>query len=153
MGLGAYSLHSLQEVRELAAACRKQRWQGLDPLAERRKVKAAACQERKLTSKPFRWCAEQYIASREDGWSSDKHRLDWEFSLRRFAYPVIGELPVSAIGTEEVLAVLQPHWASRTETASRVRARIENVLDWARIQQYRGRANPARWTGPLEHLL
>jgi len=151
MGLGALYTHSLGEARKLALAQRQLLWRGLDPLAERRQLQSA---RRPLPAgKPFQYCAEQYIALREDGWRSDKHRQDWEHSLKTHVYPVIGKLPVATIDDAHILAVLEPIWKTIPETASRVRGRIENILDWATVKKLRSGANPARWKGHLELLL
>ena len=112
----------------------------------------------------FRDCAERYIASHRAGWRHAKHAQQWESSLRRFAFPVIGALPVQAIDTALVMKVLEqevwqgkksvgPLWEARPETASRLRGRIESILDWAKTRGYRTGENPARWKGHLDHLL
>jgi integrase len=144
MGLGRWPEVSLARAREKAFEARvvvKDR--GLDPLAERQKVVA-------LT---FRAAAEQLIASKSGGWKNDKHRAQWPSTLAAYVFPRIGDLDVKAVSTAEVLDVLRPIWSDKPETASRVRQRIEAVLDYASALGIRQGDNPARWRGHLDHLL
>jgi Arm DNA-binding domain len=152
MGLGAYHTFNLEEAREKSRKVRQLLAENHDPLAERQ---AAARQARsRSTSKTFQFCTEAYIKSRERGWRSDKHRQDWENSLRRYAYPVIGKMLVSQITTDDILDVLRPQWETRTETLRRVQNRIELVLGWAVANKYRPTGdNPARWRGCLDAFL
>jgi integrase len=101
----------------------------------------------------FRQCADAFIASHEAGWDNPKHRQQWVNTLAQHVHPVIGGLPVHAIDTPLVLKVIEPLWTTIPETASRIRGRIESVLDWARVRSYRAGENPARWRGHLDHLL
>jgi integrase len=101
----------------------------------------------------FDQCADAYITAHDPSWSNPKHRQQWRNTLRDHASPTIGDLAVSAIDTGLVLKVLEPLWASRPETASRLRGRIESVLDWAKVRGLRDGENPARWKGHLDHLL
>jgi integrase len=101
----------------------------------------------------FRACAEKHIAAHEAGWRNPKHRDQWKNSLATYVYPVIGDLPVGEIDTGLVLKILEPIWTSKTETAGRVRGRLESVLDWAAARGYRSGENPARWRGHLDKLL
>ena len=106
----------------------------------------------------FRQCADQYIKAHQPGWSNPKHAAQWSATLATYAYPVIGNVAVDKIGsngdgTDLVMKVLQPIWYSKTETASRVRGRIESILDWAKARGYRDGENPARWKGHLDKLL
>src|SRR5262249_22805187 len=102
----------------------------------------------------FKSCADAYIAAHRAGWRNAKHAAQWEATLATYAYPVLGGLPVQAIDTALVMKVIEPLWQTRTETASRLRGRIEVVLDWAKVRGYRnGAENPARWRGHLDHLL
>ena len=89
----------------------------------------------------------------EAGWKNDKHVTQWRNTLATYAYPELGKRPVQTIDTGHVLKVLEPIWATKPETASRVRQRIEAVLDWASARGYRSGDNPARWRGHLDHLL
>jgi integrase len=104
----------------------------------------------------FLQCAEQYIASHKAGWSNAKHAAQWPSSLAQYVYPFIGDTPVAQLsdrpGTQKIKAVLDPLWYTKTTTASRVRGRIEKVLDWAKAQGYRDGENPARWVGHLDSI-
>jgi len=101
----------------------------------------------------FRQCAEEFMRDNSKQWTNTKHRLQWETTLAKQVYPVIGSLPVAIIDTPLVLRVLKPLWERTPETASRVRGRIENILGWATVHHYRSGDNPARWNGLLEHAL
>ena len=152
MGLGPLHTISLAEARELATECRKLRLQGIDPIAHRR-ASLAARKASAAKAMTFRQCAESYMASHEDAWRNSVHRNQWRRSLATYAYPALGDLPVAAIDTGLVMKIIEPLWKSKTETASRVRARIEGVLDWAKVRGFRAGENPARWRGHLDHLL
>ena len=102
---------------------------------------------------PYRYCAEKFIASHEKGWRNPKHRAQWRNTLEAYAYPVFGDVPVDAVDTAMVTEVIEPIWSTRTETATRVRGRIEAILDWAKARGYRTGENPARWRGHVENLL
>ena len=150
-GMGAVNTVPLAEARKRAAAWRLKVHDGIDPIDERRatrgrqKVEAA-----KAVS--FRQAAERYIAAHCAGWRNAKH-AGRSSTLATFAYPVIGDLPVQAIDTPLVLKVLEPIWNVKNETASRLRGRVESVLDWAKVREYRTGENPARWRGHLDKLL
>ena len=101
----------------------------------------------------FKQCAESYVASHRAGWRNAKHKYQWNATLETYAAPVIGKLPVQAIDTALILKVLEPVWTAKPETASRLRQRIENILDWAKVRGYRDGENPARWRGHLDKLL
>ncbi len=152
MGLGALHTVSLAEARERARQVRQQLLDDIDPIEARRERRAALRAEdaKRIT---FSEAAERYIASHRAGWRSEKHAEQWTATLTRYAFPVIGELPVAAIETAHVLKILEPIWATRTETASRVRGRIESILDWAKARHHREGENPARWRGHLDKLL
>jgi integrase len=152
MGLGSAALCSLAEARAKADAARRLRADGVDPIRARRAV-ADAARAPRARQVTFRECAEALIAGKRPGWRNAVHADQWPSSLATYAYPVLGDLPVAAIDIGLVLKVLEPIWTSRTETASRVRGRIEAVLDWARVRGYRNGDNPARWRGHLDHLL
>lgn len=152
MGLGPLHTVSLAEAREKATACRSMRLNGLDPIDERRN-KALAEKAEAAQAITFEQCAEAYIAEHRAGWKNGKHAEQWTATLQTYAYPVFKNIPVADVDLELVLKVLQPMWKTKTETASRLRGRIERILDWARIKGYRAGENPARWRGHLEHLL
>ena len=153
MGLGAYPAISLAEARETAAEARRLKARHLDPLKSRRDQETAARLEA-AKSVAFKDAAKQFIQSHGKGWKNEKHASQWTATLNTYAYPVFGSLPVSAIDTGLVMKALEPIWATKPETASRVRGRIENVLDWARTRGFRPDvSNPARWKGHLDNLL
>jgi hypothetical protein len=107
----------------------------------------------KLSSQRFKDCALTYIEGQAPGWKSHKHAAQWRSTLEAYAYPEIGDMEVASIETCHVVTVLKPIWHTKTETATRVRGRIEAVLDWCRHKGYRQGENPARWEGNLEHEL
>lgn len=152
MGLGPFHTVSLAEAREKAEVCRIMRLKGLDPLDERFKEQQAKTVEvpEAIT---FEKCAETYITTHKAGWKNGKHADQWTATLQTYVYPIFKGKPVTAIDDAIVLKVLQPIWKEKTETASRVRGRIERILDWARVMKYRTGENPARWKGHLDHLL
>jgi integrase len=152
MGLGPLALYSLAEARAKALDARRERHDGIDPIDARRADRARHRLEA-AKSITFKECAEAYIASHKAGWRNEKHKYQWPATLQAYAYPVIGALPVQAVDTALVLRVLEAIWTSKSETASRVRQRIENVLDFAKVRGYRDGENPARWRGHLDKLL
>ncbi|MDE2133830.1 MAG: tyrosine-type recombinase/integrase [Alphaproteobacteria bacterium] len=152
MGLGSLREFSLAEARIRAAECRKLRADGIDPIDRRR---AARSGQRLATAKAmtFEDAAKAYIEANSPGWRNEKQAVQWTSSLKMYAYPVFGSLPVQDIDTALVMKVLEPIWKTKTETASRVRGRIEAVLDWAKARDYRTGENPAVWRGHIENLL
>ena len=152
MGLGPIAAVSLARARELAAEARRERLDGADPI-ETRKTKRASQSLAEARGTTFRSCAEQLMASQKAGWRNTKHRRQWQSTLSTYVYPVIGDLPVGAIDTTLVMNVLAPFWTVKPQTASRVRGRIEAVLDWAKVRGLREGQNPAQWRGHLNHLL
>jgi integrase len=152
MGLGPMAVVSLAEARERAQACRELRAKGLDPMAARYAERAAA-EAAAAKAVTFDQCAAAYIKAHAPGWRNPKHRQQWSNTLATYASPVIGALPAGAIDVGLVLQILEPIWSTKTETASRLRGRIEVILDWARVRGYRAGENPARWKGLLDVLL
>jgi integrase len=152
MGLGSYPAISLAAARELAAECRKHVKQGIDPIERRRADRAARSVDAAKTLS-FDNCALEYVKEHEPGWRNAKHRAQWTSTLQSYVSPVFGKLPVAAIDVGMVLRALKPIWNTKPETASRLRGRIEAVLDWAAVHGYRGRENPARWKGNLQGAL
>ena len=152
MGLGPYPDVSLAEARELATEARKQLLKGIDPLTDKRarQREARAARSDMLS---FAECAERYIDSQAPGWSNPKHIEQWRNTLKNVAGPIFGHLPVDQVDTALVMRCIEPLWTAKTETASRLRGRIESVLDWATVRGYRGGDNPARWRGHLGKLL
>ena len=152
MGLGSAHDLSLADAREKAAQLRKQKANGIDPLAAKQAAKAVArAAEAKVTT--FRQAAEQYIAAHRASWRTPASLHQWQSSLAAYAFPVIGDLSVAMIDTGHVLKVLEPIWTTKTETASRVRNRIELIFNWCTVRQFRSGENPARWRGHLSALL
>ena len=152
MGLGPVNAFSLAEARAKAAECRKLTWEGTDPIDARSAVRASATLEAAHVV-TFREAATAYCAAHKAAWKNEKHADQWTSTLSRFAYPVFGDLPVQSVDVRLVMTAIEPLWASRTETASRLRGRIEAILDWAKARGYRDGENPARWRGHLENLL
>ena len=152
MGLGPVSLYGLAEARRRALDARRKRHDGIDPIEARR---ADRTRQRLDAAKAitFKQCAEGYVASNRAGWRNEKHRYQWDQTLKQFVYPEIGSIPVQAVNTALVLKVLEPIWTEKPETASRVRQRIENILDSAKARGYRDGENPARWRGHLDKIL
>ena len=103
--------------------------------------------------KTFKQCAVAYIAAHRETWSNAKHAAQWGSTLENYAYPVMGDMLVRDVSLPHVLAVLEPIWATKTETATRLRGRMESVLDWATVREHRAGLNPARWKGHLDSLL
>lgn len=151
-GLGAFPAVSLVRAREEAQRCRQFVAQGIDPIDARKSDREAA-RIASAKAMTFEQCAKAFIASHEAGWKSGKHGVDWRSTLTRYAYPIIGALPAEAVDTALILKALEPIWIKKPETASRLRGRIEAVLDWAKVRGYREGENPARWRGHLDHLL
>ena len=152
MGLGAFVDYTLAEARERARQARKLAKEGIDPIKKREEVRAAARLE-SVKAMTFKQCAELYIRANSAGWGNAKHAAQWSATLATYAYPILGDLAVQAIDTGLVMRVIEPLWADKTETASRLRGRIEAVLAWATTRGYRQGENPARWKGHLENLL
>jgi integrase len=152
MGLGPLHIVGLAEAREKARECRKLRHEGIDPI-EARKATQAEQRLAEASAMTFRECAERYIEAHEAGWKNPKHAKQWPSTLESYVYPMFGALPVQAVDVGLVMKVLEPIWNAKPETASRVRGRIEAVLDWATARGFRKGENPARWRGHLENLL
>ncbi len=151
MGLGSESDVGLQDARKKAAEYRLLLHERIDPI-EARNQKRTEEALKKAHSISFRDCAERYVAAHRAGWRNDKHADQWTNTLETYAGPGMGDLPVVQVDTALVLKVLEPIWAKKPETASRLRGRIESVLDWARVRGYRSGENPARWRGHLDKL-
>lgn len=152
VGLGGYPAVTLQQARDKAREVREKIAQGIDPIAERNAARSALMASR-ATEITFEEAAQQYIAAKSPEWKNAKHAQQWNNTLETYAFPFIGKLQVRDIDTPHVLEVLEPIWKVKTETASRVRGRIEAVLDWATVRKYRSGTNPARWKGYLDTML
>ncbi|MDO3618799.1 integrase arm-type DNA-binding domain-containing protein [Ralstonia pseudosolanacearum] len=148
LGLGSYLNVGLKMARDKAADLRATLGRGDDPKAERWAAKANAAS--RMT---FDQCAEKYIAAHKDGWKNPKHADQWEATLKTYASPIIGSLDVAHIDTPHIVRILEPIWATKNETASRVRGRIERILAWATTRKLRKGDNPAAWRNHLDTLL
>lgn len=152
MGLGPLHTFDLKEARERARLARQQVRDGIDPI-EARRAKRAEAVIATPSSITFREAAKQFNDLHEKKWKNRKSRIQFLNSLEAYAFPVIGNSAVNAIDTALVLRCIEPLWTEKSETMSRVRARIERVLDWAAVRGYRSGDNPARWRGHLSEAL
>lgn len=150
MGLGTLADISLAEARDAATTARKLVRQGINPIDQRRAQRAENAAQAGLT---FAQVADAYIKAHEPSWRNAKHRQQWRNTLDTYADPVLGKLPVASVDVGAVMKVLEPLWREKTETASRLRGRIESVLDYATARGWRTGENPARWRGHLDNLL
>ena len=141
-GLGAFPTVSLVKARKQAEAYRQLVAAGIDPIEQRNEEREAA-RVASAKAMTFEQCAKAFMASHDAGWKNDRHRGQWRATLATYCYPVFAALPVQAVDTALVLKVLEPMWTEKPETASRVRGRIEAVLDWAKVRGYREGENPA----------
>lgn len=143
MGLGSYPTISLVAARQRAEDCRRLVAEGLDPIAERKKTAPVS----------FGEAADKFVASMASSFRNEKHRDQWKMTLGDAYCADLRKLPISTVDTEAVLQVLTPIWQSKAETASRIRGRIERVLDFATVKGWREGENPARWRGHLKNAL
>ena len=152
LGLGPYPDVTLKAARDAALALRRKKHAGIDPLSDKQaRQRAIRTEHENMLS--FGDCAEKYVDSQAAGWSNAKHVAQWRSTLTNIAGPVIGHLPVDQVDTALLLRILEPIWTNKTETANRLRGRIESVLDWSTVRGYRKGDNPARWRGHLDKLL
>lgn len=152
MGLGGYPDVNLAQAREAARTARLKISEGIDPI-EHGKVARSALAASVASAWTFEACAKEFILAKEPEWRNAKHGAQWRSTLETYAYPVIGNLLVRDVELPHVLKILEPIWSTKTETATRVRSRLENVLDWATTRGYREGLNPARWKGHLSNQL
>ena len=152
IGLGGYPEVALATARDRSRETKDQIRRGIDPIEQRKAVRATlvAAQRRGLT---FRDAVERYLSAKLDAFHNVKHRQQWRNTLVTYAMPELGSMLVQDITVQDVLRVLEPVWQTKTETASRVRGRIEAVLSWATVAGHRSGDNPARWAGNLKELL
>jgi integrase len=148
MGLGAFDLIPLAKAREMALDCRRVLAAGNDPMERRN-----ADRRQREPAHTFRQVADRYLDAHRAGWGNAKHAAQWQATLVSYADPVLADMPVDQITTGDVLAVLTPIWQHKTETASRVRGRIEAVLSYAKALGWRSGENPAAWKDNLQPLL
>lgn len=152
IGLGGFPDVPLAMVREKAREAKGQIRQGIDPVEQRKAVRGAlmAAQAKGIN---FDECARLFLKSKTEEFSNHKHAAQWVSTLRDYASPVIGKLPVDTVELPHILKILEPIWSEKTETATRLRGRIESVLAWATVSGYRSGDNPARWKGNLDAIL
>lgn len=152
MGLGSYLDLSLEEARHKATQYRRQILKNIDPIDHKRQQTDI---ENKSHAKrtTFQQCIDSYLDAHSDAWKNAKHHAQWRSTLETYACPVIGNLNVAQVDAGLVMQILEPIWKTKTETASRLRGRIESILDWATVRGYREGDNPARWKGHLDKLL
>lgn len=152
IGLGGYPDVTLAGAREAARNARSKIKEGIDPVDDARAARSKLIAEA-VSGILFDEAASKYITAHEAGWKNTKHASQWRNTLETYAYPVIGKMRAKDIQTAHVMQVLEPIWTAKSETASRVRSRIELVLDWAKVRGYRKGENPARWKGHIDKLL
>ena len=152
IGLGGFPDVTLAQARSKARETRDAIRQGSDPILTRRQTRSALIASQ-AAAMSFDEAARQYIRAHEPSWSNVKHARQWRATIETYASPIIGAVLVADIATPHVMRVLEPIWTSKTETASRLRGRIESILDWSRVRGYRSGENPARWRGHLDKLL
>ena len=152
MGLGGYPDIGVADARQKAREARLKIEQGVDPILLRKQAKSELM-ALQATDKTFEQAAGEYIKIHADSWSNDKHRKQWESTLAAYAFPVVGKLSLRHIRQEHILKILEPIWTTKTETATRVRGRMESILDWAKVKGLRSGENPAAWKGHLDHML
>jgi Arm DNA-binding domain len=150
MGFRGLNKVSLADARKRASDGRLLLSEGRNPLVHKQDLETQRIAAEKLSaarSMTFDKCAEVYISAHEVGWKNEKHRQQWRNTLTTYVSPVFGLIPVQHVETDHVLKVLEPIWNKKTETARRLRGRIEVILDWAKVRGFRGGENPARWRG------
>jgi integrase len=147
MGLGPLSTIGLADARDKAKRMRAKLLDGVNPIDERKATRVKPA-DKSLT---FDEATTQYLAQHEDTWKNAVHREQWRTSLRDYVAPVIGKLPVRDIETSHITKILDAIWKDKPETASRIRGRIESILDWAKVRGHRDGENPARWKGHLSN--
>ncbi len=152
MGLGGFPDVTLAMAREKAREQRLLIDQGQDPILARKEAKSAL-RATAAAARTFTECATAYIDAKSAEWSNPKHRQQWTNTLEEYAAPVIGDMLVRDVALPHIMRILEPIWTKKTETAARVRGRVEAVLDWATVRGYRDGDNPARWRGHLDKLL
>jgi hypothetical protein len=150
LGLGGAGGVSLAQARIAAEDARRMVRAGVDPIAAKRTAKAQAAATE--PAKTFETAADDYITAHKAGWKNEKHGKQWRATLEAYVFPLFGQNPVAGITVDDVLDCLTPIWEAKPETASRLRGRIEAVLDYAKTRGWRAGENPARWKGHLDHL-
>jgi integrase len=152
MGLGSLLTSSLADARQAASETRKLRAAGIDPI-EARKAQHGEKHAENVRKVTFRQEAEAYIEVHRSGWKNAKHAEQWRSTLETYVYPTFGDVSVADVDTGMIVKILEPIWSKKTETANRVRGRIERILSRAASRGHRAGENPARWRGHLENIL
>jgi hypothetical protein len=152
MGLGPVHTVNLAAARRKADECRRLKLEGTDPI-EARKASRLQAKDAAAKAITFKECAKAYVDAHRASWRNAKHADQWTSTLKTYVDPVFGSLSVPVVDTRLVMKVLEPIWTIKTETASRLRGRIEAILNWAAVHEYRTGENPARWRGHLDKLL
>jgi len=151
MGLGSLATVNLKDAREKARICRLKLLEGINPLVDKKQsLRLIAKNSAGMMS--FEDCANSYIKAHKSSWKNPKHLQQWENTIKTYAIPIIGKLNASDIETAHIRKILDPIWHTKTESAVRLRGRIETILDWAKVAGYREGENPARWSGHLEQM-
>jgi len=150
LGLGPLSAVTLARARQLAAEARQAVADGIDPIELKHQKRADRRKERGLTFEEVATC---YIEEQAPGWRDGRSAPIWSSSLERLAYPTIGRKQVAAVDTDDVLNILRPIWTTKTETADRLRGRLERILGYAKTHGWRDGENPAQWRGHLQNIL
>ena len=153
ISLGVYPKVSIADARIKAQSARDELDRGINPLAQHKKSKAINLAERARGNKTFREFSLECLEKKRLEWSNPKHAKQWQYTLEEFAFPVIGHLPLAEVNMEHILSILSPIWANKTETASRLRGRLEWILAAATTLRLREGANPATWRGQLQTIL
>ena len=146
IGLGPLSLVSLAEAREEA-------YRRLKLIRQGRIDEGLESRSRSSSSLTFSECADQLIKSKLSEWKNPKSEKQWRSTLSKYAYPVVGQVEIEKVTTKDIMSILEPHWLEKTDTMTKLRGRLQKVLDWATTYGYRQGLNPATWEGNLEHLL
>lgn len=151
-GLGGFPDVPLALAREKARRARDEIEQGTDPIAQRAAALSAMIAARGAET-TFEQASTKFVEAKAHEWANAKHAAQWLSTLSTYAFPIIGKLQVRDVTLAHVVKILEPIWTTKTETATRLRGRIENVLDWATVRGYRQGDNPARWKGHLDKIL
>jgi len=152
IGLGGFPEVSLQDARGKAREMKKSIEKGVDPVEEKRKAKRLLLKEQE-SAISFEEAAEQFFQKKRPEFKNPRYAQNWISSVISYANPIIGKKPVSEIDLQDVISVLKPIWYEKTETATRLRQRLEGILNWATVSGYRSGDNPARWKGHLDAVL
>lgn len=152
IGLGGFPTVTLAGARQAARTTREKIKQGIDPVNEAKAMRGALAASR-ASEMTFADATKAFISAKEVEWSNLKHAAQWRSTIATYVAPIIGKVYVRDVDTSHIAKVLEPIWLTKNETASRLRGRIESILDWSTVRGYRKGDNPARWRGHLDHIL